>query len=547
LSFSGFTDDNTKRVLTATVQSNSGATVVLQVTPVKVGYLPIKITARCDVAGDAIEQLLLVEPEGTPIYVNKAVLLDLRNDNSKTVDFTIDPPSIAVPDSTSATVGVFGDLLGNTIENLESLIRVPYGCAEQNMVAFIPNLLVLKYLKAVDKLTPALETRLINNMELGYQRQLNYQTYDGAFSFYGSFNNGNTWLTAFVLRYFAEASAYIKIDPVVLNRATNWLFDRQASNGSFTRYKYEEYIRGELRQAGLYSLTGHVLTAMLVQPNVVESRPEVIKAATDYIANQTASSGNMYGLAVCAYAMQKAGHPNAKVILDILDRQQSQGDGLNFWRYYSRTSSSNWYSYEDSINIEITALILSTYVESNRINDGFPVMNWLIRQRNSRGGYSGSQDTILSIQALALMAEKLYVKDTNIDVEVTYGTDEKYNVNVNKNNVDIVQNYELPLNTEAIKFDIKGTGLAIAQVSYKYYVLVPEPEPRFNLKVTIRESSTIENLDLSICTSFIVDRWTKKSNMPMIEVGLPSGYVLDPASLAYLKTSSRASVSLPCF
>jgi CD109 antigen len=166
--------------------------------------------------------------------VNKAVLLDLRTAKERSVDFTIDTPSVAVPDSTKSEVSVFGDFLGNSIENLDSLIRIPTGCGEQNMIAFVPMILVLNYLKAVQQLTPAIQTKTLSYMEIGYQRQLNYQRYDGSFSCFGaSDSSGSTWLTAFVVRYFAEAKIYINIDDNVLNRALDWLVSKQSENGRF--------------------------------------------------------------------------------------------------------------------------------------------------------------------------------------------------------------------------------------------------------------------------------------------------------------------------
>jgi CD109 antigen len=76
-----------------------------------------------DIAGDGIEQQLLVEPEGSPVFVNKAVFLDLRKDSEFNTNVEIVVPDTAIPDSTKTEVTVFGDLLGTSIENLASLIR----------------------------------------------------------------------------------------------------------------------------------------------------------------------------------------------------------------------------------------------------------------------------------------------------------------------------------------------------------------------------------------------------------------------------------------
>ena len=52
-----------------------------------------------------------------------------------------------------------GDILGSSINNLDDLLRMPYGCGEQNMVNFAPNIFVMKYLKTVNQLTPAIQNK----------------------------------------------------------------------------------------------------------------------------------------------------------------------------------------------------------------------------------------------------------------------------------------------------------------------------------------------------------------------------------------------------
>ena len=57
--------------------------------------------------------------------------------------------------------------MGSTITNLEHLLRMPYGCGEQNMLNFAPNIYVMDYLSATGQLTTALSERAITNMEAG--------------------------------------------------------------------------------------------------------------------------------------------------------------------------------------------------------------------------------------------------------------------------------------------------------------------------------------------------------------------------------------------
>jgi CD109 antigen len=500
------------------------------VTPKKVGYLPIKITARCNTAGDAIEQLLLVEPEGTPIYVNKAVLLDLRTDNTKSVNFAIEIPDVAVPGSSSATVSVFSDFLGNTIQNLDNLIQIPSGCGEQNMIAFVPNLLVAEYLLAVKQLTYGLRARIVSNLEIGYQRELNYQRTDGSFSCFGnSDKQGSIWLTAFVVRYFAEASAYIQVDDRVMSRALNWLVRQQSRDGGFVETG-RVLIQGSDSDQGV-GLTNHVLLALSAQPGNRYSA--AIKKATDFIVQRLEKVNTLPALSIAAYALHKIKHASASAILTRLNQRATEKDGLKWWENSSGNNFNN-------LNVQITATALSAHAEAGLDLEAIPILQWLVKQRNSLGGFSSTQDTILSIQALAKFASRLYVKKTDIDVAISYDLDGLYNVKVNRESD--LQNYELPRNTKSIKFDCKGTGFAVAQVSYKYYVLIPEPAPSFNLDIKLPESLT-KNLNLTICTSFVANASIKKSNMAIVEVAFPSGYTFDRDTLEKLRKTSDVSVS----
>jgi alpha-2-macroglobulin len=52
-------------------------------------------------------------------------------------------------------------------QNLESLVQMPVGCGEQNMVLFTPNVYVMKYLSKTSQLDPAVKERLLRNMKTG--------------------------------------------------------------------------------------------------------------------------------------------------------------------------------------------------------------------------------------------------------------------------------------------------------------------------------------------------------------------------------------------
>ena len=59
------------------------------------------------------------------------------------------------------------DLLGPVFENLEDLLRMPYGCGEQNMLYFAPNVFLIDYLQRTDTYTEEVAEKAENFMLTG--------------------------------------------------------------------------------------------------------------------------------------------------------------------------------------------------------------------------------------------------------------------------------------------------------------------------------------------------------------------------------------------
>ena len=50
---------------------------------------------------------------------------------------------------------------------MEDLLKMPYGCGEQNMINFAPNTYLIDYLKKTDRLTPAILSKARSYMVTG--------------------------------------------------------------------------------------------------------------------------------------------------------------------------------------------------------------------------------------------------------------------------------------------------------------------------------------------------------------------------------------------
>jgi CD109 antigen len=57
--------------------------------------------------------------------------------------------------------------MGSSISGFENLLRMPYGCGEQNMINFAPSMFIRTYLETVDQLTPIIKEKSIKIMTSG--------------------------------------------------------------------------------------------------------------------------------------------------------------------------------------------------------------------------------------------------------------------------------------------------------------------------------------------------------------------------------------------
>ncbi|XP_062575223.1 CD109 antigen-like [Saccostrea cucullata] len=168
--------------------------VYFPIVPSEIGDLKINITATSTGASDSIIRTLKVEPEGLEKELNNPVLINTGDSGTFSEDVRIEFPPNTVAGSRRIRASVIGDVMGPSINGLDSLLKMPYGCGEQNMLNFAPNIFVQKYLKVTNNLTPDLEKKAKEYMIKGYQRQMTYVHPDGSYSAFGKSDaSGSTW------------------------------------------------------------------------------------------------------------------------------------------------------------------------------------------------------------------------------------------------------------------------------------------------------------------------------------------------------------------
>ncbi|UCC17847.1 MAG: hypothetical protein JSU58_04665, partial [Dehalococcoidales bacterium] len=264
----------------------------------QLGVNKVKITARSKESADAVIKTVIVEPEGVSREDVENLILsaDLSHEIDTSVPFDI------VQDSGRAYITFTSSYLTQTIDGLEGLIQMPFGCGEQNMIVFAPDVYITKYLQESGQLKPEIMAKAEKLMITGYQRELTYCHSDGSFSAFGeSDQEGSLWLTAFVLKSFAQAKELMYIDQDVLDEAADWITSLQNSDGSFdpVGFVHHQEMLGGLQ--GKAALTAYVAVALMEA-----GEKSAADKAISYLEEELNTMDDVYTLAITAYVLELA-------------------------------------------------------------------------------------------------------------------------------------------------------------------------------------------------------------------------------------------------
>ncbi|XP_062911036.1 CD109 antigen [Mobula hypostoma] len=534
----GPSEDTALNSQNGSVRTQEAHVFYFPVTPKVLGKVPITVKAKTAVAFDAVTKHILVKAEGIQQSFSKALLIVPEDDDqlwTKDVQFTF-PPNV-VEGSERAYITVIGDILGPSINGLENLLQMPYGCGEQNMIMFAPNIYIMQYLMSVNQVTEEIKEKALFFMVQGYQRELTYQRTDGSFSAFGnSDSSGSTWLSAFVLRCFLQAREFIYIDSSVLDRVTSWIIRYQNKSGEFL--EPGRVIHTELQggQNGPITLTAYVLTALLEDPKIKVTALAQVSSAVSYLEGKFRDGiRSNYTLSLTTYALTLAKSYLAKEALNELNRRADQQAGVKYWSS-PVNRPSRWMRDVLSSDIEVAAYALLSYLRQSRLSEGIPVMQWLSQRRNHLGGFSSTQDTVVALQALSQFAAENIAPSTDLEVSISGpGLPDPATLTISSTNMFVLQKVELGIEQPLrVTVTAKGQGMAIFQLNVLFNlesnVLAMdkrsfESEEAFDLDITVSDSKfDLDHLSLNICTEFRGNGNSLITGMVLMEVGMLSGF-----------------------
>ncbi|XP_071165262.1 CD109 antigen-like [Mytilus edulis] len=524
--------------------------VYFPIIPIKIGRTLLDASVRSKSAADAVQRPLLVKPEGIRENYNIPVLIDLREERTFSTNVLISLPPFVIPDSEFVKVSVIGDLIGTTLAGVEDLLRMSYGCGEQNLVRFVPNVFISVYLKATKRLTGDIKDKVDIFLSSGYQRQLSYSRHDGSFSAFGKSDRyGSTWLTAFVVKSFAQAADLTYIDPNVIRRAVRFLVRNQ--NRTNGEYKEKGVVLNKGMQGGsassAASLTSYVVIALheaitrkQIPEDAIEETKKSIKNAVSFIVNvlenrRSISQDNLYELVIATYALTLLDAPLARTLLRQIERYSYTEDGTKYWKLPDHAANKiqpyrRWTPPKvkvRALDIEITSYVLLIYNKRNDIKNGVRVVKWLNKQKNPFGGFISTQDTVIAIQAITGFAEKVFVEQFDAVLNVKGDSWNGHTFAVDNGNSLVLQSVDAPSSIRNISIDCAGSGFLMSEIAVFFNVPEELRKPAFYLRTIILNDSVL-GFRLKVCFS-----WLRGGNSTMgfMEIAIPTGMEADINSM----------------
>ncbi len=518
--------DDAQKVVTVPGSDIGGATFTIR--PKKPGIAPLKVTARSAAAADAVIKELLVRPEGVARETVDNLVLSAGD--VETVNASI--PSNAIADSGRVHVAITGSYLAQSIDGLERLLQMPFGCGEQNMILFAPNVFVARYLQETGQSKPEIMAKAENLMITGYQRQLTYRRGDGSFSAFGDSDaEGSLWLTAFVLKTFTQADGLIYIDPNVLENAADWIVRHQNSDGSFdpVGFLHDQELLGGLH--GKNALTAYVAVSLLEA-----GQGSAAAKAVRYLEGQVEGIEDVYGMAITTYALELAGSPSAGIAYDrLMGMAIVDDDGLHWGESPlpeplpitpkdGPPLPIQPQPHQQSAAIETTAYATLALLEHGDRLNASNAARWLVTRRNSFGGFGSTQDTVVGLQALT---EFSAASAADVDMTVILTTDTwQREVRISGENADVMQMIEVPEHG-TLEISTDGKGEAVVQVVRRFNLPEVVHETRQVFEIDVDYGTDHVNVDDLITVSVNV-RFTPlekiEAGMVVLDIAVPTGF-----------------------
>lgn len=425
-----------------TVKSDEMAKVIFPITVDPVTELKFHFKAQGEGAVDEITEAIPVYEFGT--------LQSVATTGYTEKEIT---EKIYVPSSKEARRGTVTTTISPTLasylpKGLEYLVKFPYGCAEQTVSSFLPNV-ALKSLQNFDAFKIADDKKLETNILGGLQRLYGYQRGDGGFGYWNESTESYPYLTAYIVYALnMTQKAGYAVDGDVLVRANDYL-QSVLRNQDLTK-KLDLATRAYI----LYVMSENGKSDLALANNLYEKRADLPLFSRAYLAMT-------YG----------SGEKAKKLLQEIIDQVKIDARGAHF-----EEKDENYWIYTMNTNNRTNAIVLQAMIRQMPDHDLIPKLVRYMLDAREEGHWDTTQSTVASLFTLVE-----FLKDTN-EMAANYKADVKIDgtsvitKEFDKNNIltkeEVVKTFEDLGESEYADMSLskEGDGRLYYDISMDYFL-----------------------------------------------------------------------------
>jgi uncharacterized protein YfaS (alpha-2-macroglobulin family) len=529
----------------ATLEKDQVSVVTFRIRAKNPGVHRFTVMAYGSKMSDAVRRQVEVTPDG------KEVRSTVNDRLEKSVSTSITIPENAIPGSAKVLVKVYPGIFSQVVEGLDGMFRMPTGCFEQTTSATYPNVLVMDYLKKSKKISPEVQMKAEEYINIGYQKLLTFQAADGGFSLWAG-GQPETFLTAFGLMEAWDMSKVHEVDPAVIGRVQAWLMSKQNADGSWPVSPSAHQERASA--SGVYAFTAYATWALSETsqggrpgaPAPPQGLTDTIKKGVQYLKDHLDDAKDTYTLALVANALATVDPQDAvaRRVVQTLAEKAQEDEKSAWWSNQQATTFT--IAQGKSADLETTGLAACALIRSR--SHGALVtkaLTYLIRSKDSFGTWSSTQATTLALKALiASMGASL--EDNQGTVTVLINGKEAQKLSINAENSDVLQQVDLGEGTQPgvnqVELKVEGKLSALYQVVGRYYLpwnqVAAEPREKGPLSIQVEYDKTDLKTDDTLTAKVKVENVGERTTgQVVVDLGIPPGFQVLAEDLAEARGS----------
>ncbi len=377
---------------TVTISKQGEHRVDWQVSAANVGQIKLLAKALTNTESDAVELPLEVVPRG--LHEVKTETWTSADENADRT-FALDLPANADTRARKLRIEVSPSVAGTLFGALDYLTAYPYGCTEQTMSSFLPNVVVTQALNEVKTSSIRKSNDLEKKVRRGLDRLYAFQHDDGGWGWWKN-DQSDPFMTAYV------------IDGLTLAKQAGYQIDDSRVHRG--REKLETMLEAGKTEAGT-TIDADTRAFMIY------ALGETGGVNGTHVDRLFSERGNLqpYGRALLALTLNQRKEKRAHDVAAEIERSASD-DGVTVHWQSRRKEMLDFVEQNDT---EATALSLKALARINPESRLLPLTaRWLVSHRPNSYYWNSTKDTAFAIFGLIDYLKVSRELSPNYDLEV---------------------------------------------------------------------------------------------------------------------------------